>query len=85
MNFDNNPIPRTPWTQAIQCPTSTKNRTPHRTLEVKSPIEIFNDRVPATIPAERTAFRASWEPTYIPNQQKQEKLAPLSEMAIIFG
>jgi hypothetical protein len=84
-NSNNNAIPRYLWTEAIQHSAYTKNRTPHRTLGGKSPIEIFNNKVSATILEERKAFRAFGEPVYVHQPQEKDKLVPRSEKAIIVG
>jgi transposase InsO family protein len=63
-NSNSNTIPRYLWTEAIQHSAYTKNRTPHRTLGGKSPIEVFNNKASATILEECKAFRVFGKPVY---------------------
>jgi len=56
-------LPKYLWPEAIAHSTYTKNRTPHQTLDGKSPVELF---LPQTnIQQQRSKFRAFGEPVWI--------------------
>lgn len=74
-------LPRTLWGEAIQHCAYTKNRTPHKALNGKAPLEIFKPK--SDIVNERSNFRAFGEPVWIHQLTETDKLAPRASKGFI--
>lgn len=76
-------LPRSLWGEAVQHCAYTKNRTPHRAHNGRSPLEIF--QADADIVAERSNFRAFGEKVWVHQLEQTDKLAPRAKKGVIVG
>jgi hypothetical protein len=76
-------LPKYLWPEAIAHSTYTKNRTPHQTLDGKSPVELFLPQ--ANIQQQRSKFRAFGEPIWIHLPNTIGKLTARSTEGHIIG
>jgi len=76
-------LPKYLWPEAVAHSAYTKNRTPHQTLDSRSPLELFLHK--ADVRQQRSKFRAFGEPVWIHLPHTIGKLTARSVEGYIIG
>jgi len=75
-------LPKGLWDKASNAMAYTKNRVPHKTLQEKTPIEVFLQK---DLVKERANLRPFGQQVIYYNYEVQDKLSPQSYEARIIG